>query len=74
MVYEQKDSLQSKKLRGGVINGALDWWDVQILRKRVMTNSRIKQQQQQQQQQQINYKKIQVRFEKLNKKSQNRVK
>ena len=43
-MYEQKDSLQSKKL-SGVKNDALGWWDMPKLRKRVKTNSKIKQQQ-----------------------------
>ena len=47
------EKVASKKLLSGrVNNGALDWRDVQILGKRVKTNSKIKQQQQQQQQQQ----------------------
>ena len=45
MEYERKDSLQNKQL-SEVKNDALDWWDVQILRKRVKTNSKTKQQQQ----------------------------
>ena len=48
-MYERYDSLQRKQLSGLKID-ALDCCDKPILRKRVKTNSEIKQQHQQQQQ------------------------